>query len=122
MNAERIRELIKKRSETDDEWAYGVEQCWNELADALLEDLPWTMDFIENECTDEEFTWIQEVWDELVQKTQSIELIKCIRRTIKKFPEEAALHHCDENLDVSIEGFLMMDDDVVEALLSRNVK
>lgn len=28
MDTIRFREVIKQREETDDEWTFGVEQCW----------------------------------------------------------------------------------------------
>ena len=38
--------------------------------------------------TASQFSWMSEVWDEIVEKTKSKEFVDCIKETAKKFPEE----------------------------------
>ena len=64
MDINSFRKVIKQREETDDEWDYGIEQCWKKEIEILSEDIPSTIDFLKNECTDEEYSWISEVIDE----------------------------------------------------------
>lgn len=106
MDASTIRAIIAKREQTNDEWQFGVEQCWAELVDALTEDLDWTKAFLTEECSADELSWIGEVFDELVEKTYDESLVAAIRRAIAKYPEENALHHLDENLDLSIKMYM----------------
>ena len=63
MITEEIRAAIQKRASTDDEWPYGVEQCWNEEIDILSKDINATIDFLEHDCTAEEFSWLSEIVD-----------------------------------------------------------
>jgi len=83
-----FREIIKQREETNDEWAYGVEQCWKKEIEILTEDIPSTIDYLKNDCTAEEYSWISEVLDDIVERVPSKELVQCYKELMVKFPEE----------------------------------
>ena len=83
-----FREIIKQRKETDNEWAYGVEQCCKKEIEILSEDIPSTIEFLKNICTAEEYSWISEVIDEVVDKNPNKELVDCYRALMTKYPEE----------------------------------
>jgi hypothetical protein len=95
MDIIKFREIIKQREETDDEWDYGVEQCWKREIEILSEDIQSTIEFLENECTAEEYVWISEVFDDIIEKKPSKELVACYKALIKKFPEECATYYID---------------------------
>ena len=80
MITERIRRIIKIRAETNDEWDYGVEQCWKREISVLTGNVKETITFLDNECTADEFSWISEIFDELVETTRSKALIDCFYR------------------------------------------
>jgi hypothetical protein len=88
MNINKFREIIKQREETDNEWDYGIEQCWNKEIEILSEDIPSTIEFLKTECTADEYTWISEVLDDVVDKNPNKELVECYKSLMKKFPEE----------------------------------
>ena len=90
MDINSFRKVIKQREETDDEWDYGIEQCWKKEIEILSEDIPSTIDFLKNECTDEEYSWISEVIDDVVDQNPSKELVECYKSLKDKFPEEYA--------------------------------
>ena len=46
MDINSFRKVIKQREETDDEWDYGIEQCWKKEIEILSEDIPSTIDFL----------------------------------------------------------------------------
>ena len=71
MDINSFRKVIKQREETDDEWDYGIEQCWKKEIEILSEDIPSTIDFLKNECTYEEYSWISEVIDDVVDQNPS---------------------------------------------------
>lgn len=104
---DKIHEIIKRREATNDEWQAGVEKCWTELTDALTEDIEITRKFLLEECTADESSWISEVYDDIVYKTQSEEYIDLLRESIKRFPEEAEKHHMSENLDIAVKSMLL---------------
>lgn len=97
MDIVKFREIIRHReyvSEiSQDEWYDEIERCWNEEIRVLSEDIPSTIDFLQNECTPDEYSWISEVIDDLVRKTQSRELVECYKNLMTKFPEECKMYN-----------------------------
>ena len=51
MITEEIRAAIQKISSTDEEWLYGVQQCWNEETDILSRNINATIDFFKKIAT-----------------------------------------------------------------------
>ena len=105
MITEEIRSAIKKRSETDDEWDYGVKQCWEEEIEILSRNIDDTIAFLENDCTADEFSWLSEVFDDVAEKTQSRAFVDCLYKVAKKFPDECKEYHIDRVLEFA-EGAL----------------
>ncbi len=105
-STKKIRKIIQKRAATNDEWQAGVEQCWDELTDALTENIEVTRKFLLEDCTADEASWVSEVYDDIVRKTQSREYIELLRKSIARFPEEAAKHHMKDSLDLAVRSML----------------
>lgn len=106
MSTEKIREIIKKRASIDDENQTALEECWNELADALTEDFELTKEFLLEICNEDEASWISEVYDEIVERTQSKKMIEVLRESISRFPEEDKKYNLSENLDLAEKSML----------------
>lgn len=70
MITDEIRAAIVKRAATEDEWDYGVKQCWEEEIAILSRNIDDTIAFLESECTADEFAWLSEVIDDVAEKTQ----------------------------------------------------
>ena len=64
-----------------------------------------TVDFIKKDCTADDFSWLSEIFDEIVEKTKSKEFIDCIKETAKKFPEECSKYNIQGSIE-SAEGYL----------------
>lgn len=99
MITEEIRDAIRNRASTDDEWSYGVEQCWNKEIDILSRDINATIDFLEHDCTAEEFSWLSEIFDDIAKNTHSKDFISALRRTAEKYPEETMKYHIHDFID-----------------------
>ena len=88
MNIEELKAVVAERKrvaiETQDEWDYGIEQCWNKETEVLTRDIAQTINFIENECDDEIFCWIGEVFYDVAELTQSKEFVAAIKRRAEK--------------------------------------
>lgn len=95
MITEEIRAAIKKRISTDDEWDYGVSQCWNEEIKILSRNIDDTIAFILNDCTAEEFSWLSEVFEQTAKKTQSRAFVACLYSTAKKYKSECEKYNID---------------------------
>lgn len=92
---EEIRTAIKQRMETDDEWDYGVKQCWEKETELLSHNIDATILFLENDCTDEEFVWLSEVFEEVAKVTQSHAFVDCLYRVVAKYPDVCREYHID---------------------------
>lgn len=87
MNIENKMEVIlnerKKLNLNDD---YGIENSWNEIIEVLSENEKKTIRYLKN-CNKEDLYYISEVFEDLAEIMQSKELINCLRKLDKKFPE-----------------------------------
>ena len=99
MITDEIRASITKRAATDDEWDYGVKQCWEEEIEILSRNIDDTIAFLENDCTADEFSWLSEVFDDVAEKTQSRAFVDCLYKVAKKFPDECKKYHIDRVLE-----------------------
>lgn len=105
MITDEIRASITKRASTDDEWDYGVKQCWEEEIEILSRNIDDTIAFLENDCTADEFSWLSEVFDDVAEKTQSRAFVDYLYKVAKKFPDECKEYHIDRVLEFA-EGAL----------------
>ena len=88
MDINKFKKLIEKRENTHSEDPNGLERIWNELTDFLSENINDTINYLKTDCTGEEFSWISEIFDDIVEKTQSKEFIDCLYEVAKKYPKE----------------------------------
>lgn len=97
MIKERIKPIIAERErlweETQDEWDYGIEQCHQKLIALITEDINMSIEFLDNDCTADQFSWLSEVFDEIAEATQSKEFIEALKRLAEKYPEETKTYN-----------------------------
>ncbi len=84
-----IEERIRNCDELQDNWDYGIEQCWKCLVDILSGNVPETIDYVLNFCSDEELYWISEVFEDIAEKTQSKELVRALRMRFERVTSES---------------------------------
>lgn len=79
MIKEKIAEVIKERiricEETQDNWGDGIEQCWKKYIEIITADIEKSIAYFLHECTDEEFYWLSEAFEEISEKAQNKNLI-----------------------------------------------
>lgn len=88
MNVSGLRNELSHRLAIDLHDEYGRDQIWEKITDTLSENTSETIRFFNTECTDEEFYWLSEVFEEVVEKTQSKELIQALRSRLAKVTPE----------------------------------
>lgn len=66
----------------------AIDILWNKEIELFTKDISATINFVKNDCTANQFSWMSEVWDDIVQKTKSKEFVEAVKETMKKFPEE----------------------------------
>lgn len=81
----KIKEIIEQR--LDEEHFYYVE-CWKKEVKILTEDITESIDFIKKKCNDNTLFWMSEVFEEIIEKTQSKELLQVILERANKVVDE----------------------------------
>lgn len=99
MDVKRLRELIT--AEKNDTNSYYFEEIFEEKKNLLCENLQETMQFIDF-CTQDEFYWISNAFEDISKKFKSMEFIECLRRNQKRFPE--ILEHTEMEIDFAIKA------------------
>lgn len=85
---EELEKIIKKRVSLEIGDDFALDKCWEEEIQILSEDINKTMNYILNEITDENFYWISEVFEEVIDKTQSEKLLKIFETRNEKVEDE----------------------------------
>ena len=102
MNIERFKECIKRREHIEDiscgEWSEGIEECWKEEVLILSEDIHGTINFLQKDCTASEYSWISEVIEDLIEQTQSRELLSCYKDLMCKFSSECQIYSIENSI------------------------
>lgn len=98
MIKERFSHLILKRLSLENNDDFGLEKIWEEEISILTENLEKTINYISNECPDEEFYWMSEVFEEIVQKTQSIDFINAIKERVKKVSDKEYSENIEQEI------------------------
>ena len=98
MIKDEIKEIVKRRLELDTEDYINLEKCWDKETEILSRDIKQTINFIENECDDETFCWIGEVFDDVADITQSKEFITAIKRRAEKIIDEKDRKHVEVDI------------------------
>lgn len=75
MNIQKLREVIAQYISLDANDDFATEKCWKEMTAMLSEDIADTINFFESECTLEEFYWLSSIFEDIIAKTQSTDLI-----------------------------------------------
>ena len=75
----KLRSLIIARR-TEPGAYYFPDPWWEKEVDAIVTDLETAIEFITNECSDEELYWLAEVFDDVMDKTRSIEFLNSLRQ------------------------------------------
>lgn len=79
-----IAEVVARRLALDTEDYINIQKCWDEETKILSRDMAQTINFIENECDDDIFCWIGEVFEDVAKITQSKEFVDAIKRRAEK--------------------------------------
>lgn len=62
-----------------------------------------TIEFIENECTAEQFSWLSEIFDDIARASNSKAFIKAFRRTARKYPQTTEMYNIEHFINCAEE-------------------
>ena len=72
---------------TEDKENYWINDYWEAVVEIFSKNIDETIDFFQNECTDEELFWLSEIFEELIAKTQSRKLLEVLRARLEAVSE-----------------------------------
>ncbi len=88
MNVSDLREELDHRLSLHLNDDYGLEESWKKITAILSENVIKTIDYIYNECTDEELFWISEVFSDVSEIVQSKEFVQALRSRFAQVTRE----------------------------------
>lgn len=100
-----FRQFLVIRPKIFDECYWQLEEYDNEFSSYISNHLADAINFVKNDCTANQFSWMSEVWDDIVEKTKSKKFVDCIKAAAKKFPEECSKFNIQGAIE-SAEGYL----------------
>lgn len=113
MNIIEFKKIIQERcriaDECNDEWLFGIENCWKKEIEILSQDIPSTISFLRNNCTADEYSWISEIIEDLAEHTQNRELIVEYKNLMSKYPEEYKKYNISKSVNLALD---LLNDEV----------
>ena len=82
-----LREAVQFRI-VESEDNYWVEDYWKAAIEMYVKDISATIMFFQNDCDDEELYFLSEIFEEIVEQTQSKELVSVLRSRLAKVTPE----------------------------------
>ncbi|MGI5829884.1 MAG: hypothetical protein ACOX8U_06930 [Bradymonadia bacterium] len=76
-----------------------IVDCWEEQLQYILLDLDGLVRYIESDITENEFSSLSSIFDEIVENTQSRSFIAALKRAAERFPEECERYNILEFID-----------------------
>lgn len=80
---ELYHQVIRERI-TNPNAEYYADPWWDAEIKQFTKDISESIQFIEDECTDEELYWLGEVFDDIMDRTRSVEFLNSIRRRVEQ--------------------------------------
>ena len=109
MNIQRFKQIIARRewagNISNEEWDEEIQKCWDEEVAVLIEDIDSSINYLDNQCTPDEFANVSEIIDDLTDQINSDVFIKCFERLCKKYPETAKKYNIPGITQELKEGF-----------------
>jgi hypothetical protein len=82
---EELKCIIKKRASLHLEDDFGIQKCWNELIQLLSINETETISCL-NLCSEEEFLWVSEVFEDVAYNLKSDKYIMCLKQLAYEYP------------------------------------
>ncbi len=109
--------IINLREEEDRKHLSELPDYWenspaiNAKIELFAKNLQETIDFLDNDCTADQLSWMSEVFEEISAKLQSWDFIDALNRCADKYPEECKVYNIRECIEYAIG---QLNDDVYQ--------
>ena len=69
------------------------------MVDLLTEDINATVSFLDKECSEEQFVWMSEIFDEIAERTKSKAFIEALRRAARRYQKATEDYNIEYFID-----------------------
>lgn len=80
---------------------YDPQYWWDQEAELFASDIEKGIEFIQNECSDEELYWLSEVFIDIIEKSQSLELLAALQKRSEKVSDAEKKNDIDNEIQYS---------------------
>lgn len=77
-----FHQVIRERI-TNPNAKYYADPWWEAEIKQFTANIQESIRFIESECTDEELYWLSEVFEDIVDRTRSVEFVHCLQTRVQ---------------------------------------
>lgn len=85
---EKFKNVICELEKMDINDDYKHETLWEKELNIVTENIDDTIRYLQTECTASEFSWLSEIFIEIVKKCPSKEFVEELYKLAQKYPEE----------------------------------
>ncbi|MBR7016241.1 MAG: hypothetical protein IKI12_07335 [Lachnospiraceae bacterium] len=96
---EKYETLIAEREKFEGDIDYDSNPVIKEMVELLTDDVNATVSFLDTECSESQFIWMSEIFDEIAERIKDREFIKALRRVAGKYPEAVEKYNIDYLID-----------------------
>lgn len=86
MLKDEMKKIISERQRKHLQDDYGIQKCWDKMIELLSNDEQETFEYLK-QCSKEDLFFVSEVFEDVAEKLQSRDYIKCLRDLDVKFPD-----------------------------------
>jgi hypothetical protein len=97
--------ILAERFALVDNDAWGLDAVWEKEISLLTRNMEDTIAYILTECTEEQLFWMSEVFEQIVQVTQSVAFLECLKERVKKVKNTEYQKEILKEIDFA-EGYL----------------
>lgn len=99
---EKFEELILKRISLELNDDFALMEIWKEEVHLISENIEAAIDYILNNCSDDYFYWMSEVFEDIVKATQSIEFIDAIKKRQENMTDKEYADDVKKEIEYSL--------------------
>lgn len=93
-----LKKYIELRENIFDENDFQYNLYKDAFTNYLSSKIDSAISYIKDSCTASEFSWLSEIFDDVAEKTHSLDFINALEGIAKKYPEETAEYNLLESI------------------------
>lgn len=100
--ASKYRELLQKRIDTPEEALTFREPFIKDAVTLFAKHVPEAIEFLKNDCTEDEYSWISDIIEKIAAESRNPELIQAYANLAEKYPEETKRFNVKSFIDSAL--------------------